>query len=240
MYESHSSSEPYDGHTQIERLYLCVSSLDIAPALDPALGEILRLLADVTRCELAYVEIDDYALGHAQYALPPGALRARVSRELLQRSIAECATVEATVPGDARRWREPSVALSTPIGAVLPIGALYVERAGPFTPFEKERLRSVARNLAKVWPSVRRGRKSLTGELQELKERRIRESMERHRGNIAEVARALGVSRTFVYRVLEQRVAARDSDAGRSYSNDTDQPDMKRDETQIASDHETE
>jgi hypothetical protein len=248
MYEgSHSRFEPHDALAlRIERLYLRLLRLASAPALDPALTEILRLLADVTRCELVYVEIAGsentplYWLGHATYALPPGELRSRVSRDILERAITERTTIEATVPGAERSWRGPSMALSTPIGTALPSGVLYVERAAPFAMIERERLESVARHLSSLSPVMRGAHQTLGDELRALKERRIRESMERHRGNIAEAARALGVSRTLIYRVLEPVVAGRDTDTERSHSIDTTTSDMERNETQIVSNRQLE
>jgi hypothetical protein len=203
MYDgSHSRSDPHPD-LRIERLYARLLRLDAAPSLDPALAEVLRLLAEVTRCDLVYVEITGsdgapaYVRGHATSALPPGALRARVPRDVLDRAITERVTIEV-VPR-AATWGRAATALCTPIGTVLPIGALYVESAAPVAPNERERVESVARHLSNV--SFRRSRQSLTEELRIVKERRIREAIERQ-GNIARAARVLGVSRTLIYRAL--------------------------------------
>lgn len=77
MYDSSHSRAAYELPSRIELLYQQLLDLEAAPALDPALAEILRLLADAVQCELVYVELsgrdgdDDYWLGHATFPLPP-------------------------------------------------------------------------------------------------------------------------------------------------------------------------
>lgn len=216
----------HDGLTlQVHRFYQRLLRLEAAPSFDAALREALRLLLNVASCELACVEIGDYWLGHAVYAMPPGALRARISREIFDRATREGETVTANVPGAAARWREGAVALCTPIGGVLPVGVLYVESAAPLASAETELVESLAYHLAAIYPAVLRARAPLADQLDALKTRQIREAMERHDGNIAEVARALRVSRTLVYRMLTT-VLPRDTDAGHVYCDDTNGPDM--------------
>ncbi len=197
------NDETHDGLAlQVDRMYQRLIRLGSADVFSLALREILRLLVSVTHCELVCVEIGEYWVEHATYELPPGALRDRISRELPERTIRERATVTANVRGAAARWHEGSVALCTPIGRVLPVGVLYAESATPLASFDKERLESVAYQLAAVYPALQ-ARAPLADQLHALKQRRIREAMDRHEGNIAEVARELGVGRTLVYRALE-------------------------------------
>lgn len=232
MYDrSHSRGELA---RRIELLYQRLLDLEAAPAFDPALAEILRLLADAVQCELVYVELfgsegDEYWLGHATFPLQPGVLRSRISRELVHRAVTERATVTADVPGAERRWREGAVAVSTPIGTDVPAGVLYVERMTPLAPPERERLESVARHLERVCPTMRAARQTLAARLHALKERCIRDEMRRRERNIAEVARALGVSRMLVYRVIG--VTSRDTERGKRLAARHRTPDMSRRET---------
>jgi hypothetical protein len=186
---------------QIHQLYQRLIRLESAPSFNAALREVLQLLAGVAQCELVCVEIGDYWLGHAVYALAPGVLRARISRALFERALHEGVTVTANVSGAAARWREGSVALCTPIGGELPVGVLYAESAEPLVSVERAYVESVAYQLAAVYPTALRGRAPLADQLRALKERRIREAMERHL-TIADAARDLRVSRALVYRVL--------------------------------------
>lgn len=235
MYDRSHSREAYELPRRIELLYQRLLDLEAAPAFDPALAEILRLLADAVQCELVYVElsgrdgVDDYWLGHATFPLPPGALRSRISRELVHRALTERATVTADVPGAERRWREGAVAVSTPIGTDFPTGVLYVERIAPLAPPERERLESVARHLERVCPTMRAARQTLAARLRALKERCIREEMQRRERNIAEVARALGVSRMLVYRVVG--ATSRDTAGEKRLATRQHTPDMSRGET---------
>jgi hypothetical protein len=179
---------------QIHQLYQRLIRLESAPSFNAALREVLQLLAGVAQCELVW-------LGHAVYALAPGVLRARISRALFERALHEGVTVTANVSGAAARWREGSVALCTPIGGELPVGVLYAESAEPLVSVERAYVESVAYQLAAVYPTALRGRAPLADQLRALKERRIREAMERHL-TIADAARDLRVSRALVYRVL--------------------------------------
>jgi hypothetical protein len=229
--------ESYDGlGFQLDSLYQRLIRLESAPAFSLALREVLRLLVRVTHCELVCVEIGEYWVGHATYALPPGALRGRLSREQLERTMRERTTITAKVPGAAARWREGSVVLCTPIGMVVPVGVLYAESATALTSVDKARIESVAYHLAAVYPVVQ-SRAPLADQLHALKQRRVREALDRHDGNIVLAARALSASRTLVYRTLTLNlgVAAQDTEAGHLSSDETDPPDMERGEPQIVS-----
>lgn len=216
--------ENYDGLAlQLDQMYQRLITLESAPAFSVALREVLRLLVGVTHCELACVEIGEYWVGHATHALSPGALRGRLSREHVERTLRERVTTTATVPGAAARWREGAVAVSIPIGMELPVGVLYVESATPLDSVDKHRVESVAYHLAAVYPAVQ-SRAPLADQLHALKQRRVREAMARNAGNIALAARALRASRTLVYRTLG--VAPEDTKTGHASTDATNAPDM--------------
>jgi hypothetical protein len=217
---------------QLDSLYQRLIKLESAPAFSLALREVLRLLVNATHCELVCVEIGEYWAGYATYALSPGALRGRLSRELVERTLRERMTITAKVRGAAARWREGSEAFCTPIGMMVPVGVLYAESAAPLSSVDTERIESVAYHLAAVYPAVQ-SRAPLAEQLDALKQRRVREAMDRHDGNIAEVSRVLRASRTLVYRTLD--VASRDTETGHVSSGETDPPDMERGATQIDS-----
>lgn len=212
----------YEPMLRLERLYQQLGRLEIAPAFETALGESLQLLAELTHCEVAYVEVDTFWVGRAPSDIPAAVLRARVSRDVVERTISGRAMVQARLTAAHHPWREPGHVLGTPISLLHTTGALYVESNAPFTSNEKERLLSVARALANAWMTSARRDRSLTEELQDIKERRIRAAMERHRDNIALVARSLGVSRTTIYRALGDAVAPADTPAGQLHRSDTD------------------
>jgi hypothetical protein len=204
------SLEPYDGLTlRIERLYQCLLELERAPELEPALLEILALLADVTRCSLAYVEVRRhpdgvpiYALGTVPDPRPRPVIGLSLSRGLLRAAFVRRTTVEATLPADLVLGREATVAVCAPLRRSRPIGCLYLESNGSFSSLDRQRIEVVARHLASVTALCSPGsRPTLRAQILHLQERRVGEALELHPDNLSHVARLLGVARSLVYRV---------------------------------------
>lgn len=113
---------------------------------------------------------------------------------------------DQTFPAGHLQRPERTGALCTPLGGGVPVGFLYVESSTWIAADDRERLETIAQHLGSIHVAISdRAQPPLRAQLRALQERLIREALERHRGNIAEVARELAVGRTLVYRTLKRR-----------------------------------
>ena len=212
----------------IERFYQRLSSIDSVVQLEPVLAEILELIVDVTKSDLAYFEVfgkgsvPRFSRCRTTSAETGDAIRARLSSRIIRRAVAERRTIGGGISfrgdeepvGEVARARQQvnGAVLCAPLGRHRPVGIVYLQTAHNFSPIDRERIECLARGLLRIVhrlpvPATAK-RRALAEEVRALQDLRIRQAMERHDGNIAGVARDLGVGRAFVYRALRRMSVA--------------------------------
>lgn len=220
----HADHEHFPDQIRLERFYQRLLSLDAVGDMEPILADALRFLAELSRARLIYLEIvgdDDDAptiwRGHAANAASVDSFREQISRGIVQRTLTEGRTIETSSAFLDERFAELSsvrhneigAVLCTPIGSRIPVGVVYVQGSRAFSAADRRRVDELARRVVRIVPRLTQGkpqaaRRPLVDETRELQDSRVREAMERHDENIAEVARELCVGRAFIYRVLRR------------------------------------
>jgi hypothetical protein len=168
-----------------------------SPELDPLLDAIAKIIA--VALDVDTVRIELFALGHPEVSLvgthaePNDSLQP----ERVQRSGATSISKDRT-------------SASIPIPGTDPPGSFHVARRDGLQP---DHLRFAERVATQLAPAACRlaappGRLGLGAEVRILKERRTIQALDRYGWNVAMAARALEVTRSFVYRVV-QRVRER-------------------------------
>jgi Nif-specific regulatory protein len=222
MSEARLAPTSSDDTGTVERFYQRLLSIDCVA--DPALvlDVILPLLAEITGAGLVFLELfgegsaPALCRGHTTTAEPIGSIRSKLSYGIVRQAVAEGRTITTSSAVHDERFLELSsvrqheigAVLCTPLGMHMPLGVIYLQRPVAFSECDRRRVEAFALRIARVAPRLLqpRGilRRPLLEDVRELQGRRVREAMERHDGNIAEVARELCVSRKFVYRALRR------------------------------------
>ncbi len=222
MFEASPAQSRRLDATAVERFYQSLLSLD--RVADPAFALVVAftLLAEITASRLAFLEIfgEDsvpaFCRGYTPAAESLGSIRSKLSYSIVRQAVAEGRTITtSSAVHDERfielasvRQHDLGAVLCTPLGMHLPLGAVYLQGSLAFSECDRRRLEAFALRVARVAPRLLQprstARRPLLEEVRELQGRRVRESLDRHDGNIAEVARELCVSRKFVYRALER------------------------------------
>jgi len=199
--------------------YRGLVALTVHDELESLLQAALLLVSQATASELAYIELQAehgprYA-GHCEGSNLE-TIRASISRGIISRALAErCSIDTSSAMSDARfqdlnsvRQHAIAAVLCVPIGGDPAIGVLYLQRAhgAPgFTRSHRERTEDLCvlldvflHRLVDRAPAY----VPLAEERDALRDRRIRQSLSRHKWNVTEAARELGVSRSLIYRLL--------------------------------------
>jgi Nif-specific regulatory protein len=134
--------------------------------LEPLLDDALQLVVECTAAERAYLELFDDERGGAAYWRGYGcsdadvdAIRARISRGIIARAIAEGRTVDTPSALEDERFAELKsvrrhsieAVLCAPVGTAPPLGVVYLQGrrgSGGFGPVDRERVELFARQLA--------------------------------------------------------------------------------------------
>jgi Nif-specific regulatory protein len=134
--------------------------------LHPLLDQALALIVSVTGATTAYLELYDDAAAaprdplfwraHSCSPADLAAIRASISRGIIARAIGDGRTVEtASAQGDPRfedlgsvRRNAIDAVLCAPVGTNPPIGVVYLQGRGPFSPDDRLRAELFARQLA--------------------------------------------------------------------------------------------
>jgi Nif-specific regulatory protein len=138
--------------------------------LEPLLDQALALIVSVTGATTAYLELYDdttaalsappreplFWRGHCCSPADLAVIRASISRGIIARAIGDGRTVEtASAQGDPRfedlgsvRRNAIDAVLCAPVGTSPPIGVVYLQGRGPFSPDDRQRAELFARQLA--------------------------------------------------------------------------------------------
>jgi transcriptional regulator of acetoin/glycerol metabolism len=172
-------------------LYRLLIDLPLRPELEPLLQRILELLVELSGGELAHLELAD-----ARTAVQLAAGRAPTAdEEILRRdAIAFARDREPLVTEPLPRHALPGV-LCVPIG---PRGAIFLQSATEFTAADRERAQLVVRVLAPRAADV-------------LERAAILRAIDAHQGNIAASARALGMARSQIYKLMAHYAIRRET-----------------------------
>jgi len=227
MYDApHAQAEHEADPADLERFYERLPSLDIVADPELVLADALSLLVGLTDSRFVYVEIvgDDSAptiwRGHVASCGPVDSIRSQISYGIVRRALTEGRTIETSsafrderfIELSSVRQNEIGAVICAPLGVRIPVGAVYLQGARAFSTADRRRVESLARRLVRIAPRLIQGkakiRRPLFDEIRELQDCRIREAVDRHDGNIAEVARELCVGRKFVYGVLARLTEA--------------------------------
>jgi GAF domain-containing protein len=214
-------TQPLDASC-IDRFYQSLLAIDCVA--DPArvLDVAFPLLAEITRSRLIFLElfgegsVPAFCRGYTPAAESIGSIRSKLSYGIVRQAVAEGRTITTSSAAHDERFielasvrqHEIGAVLCTPLGMHLPLGVVYLQGSTEFSECDRGRVEAFAQRIARVAPRLvdpsTTLRRPLLEEVRELQGRRVREAMDRHDGNIAEVARSLCVSRKFVYRALQR------------------------------------
>jgi len=139
-----------------------------------------------------------------------------ISRGIISLALAEGRSIRTASALHDERFRENGSvrqnqigsALCVPIGALVTIGAIYVQarKVAVLSLADVEDTELVASMLDLVLTRVARpGATTLSEAVRAFQSQRVREALERHNGNISAAAAELGVTRKFVYAVMRRR-----------------------------------
>jgi hypothetical protein len=203
----------------VERFYQCLLSIDCVAEPACFLDTALHLIVEITRSRLVFLElfgdggIATYCRGHTPTAESVGSIRSKISYGIVRRT-ERCTIETSSAVHDERfvelasvRQHEIGAVLCAPVGLRLPLGVIYMQSTAAYSTLDRQRVECLATRVARIAPRLTQSstlRRPLADEIRELQERRVCEAMDRHDGNIAEVARELGVGRAFVYTVLQR------------------------------------
>lgn len=222
MSEARHAASPRRDTETLERFYQCLLSIDAIA--DPArvLDIAFPLLAELTQSRLGFLElfgegsVPAFCRGYTPTAESIGSIRSKLSYGIVRQAVADGRTITTSSAVQDQRFielasvrqQEIGALLCTPLGMHLPLGVVYLQGSNAFSDSDRQRVEAFASRIARIAPRLVHPSatllRPLTDEVRELQARRVREAMERHDGNIAEVARALCVSRKFIYRVLQR------------------------------------
>jgi hypothetical protein len=190
---------PDPSETDLERFYRLAFELTNADIdLDPLVDEALAALVATTRATFGYLELrlreTTFVRGHCRQGRDNRDLLPLVSRDIRSRVAAERRSVVVNAG---------PFLLCVPIWNGDPRGWIYLEGRARFSELDLRRVEVLARTLGIVWFRLgRTERLPLAQELALLRERRIREAVRRHFGNVSRASRELPASRSRIYRVL--------------------------------------
>lgn len=165
-----------------------------AAEVEPLLEQALALVVEVTRAEVAYLELHDddpddaapprYWRGHHVTCAEAATIRESISRGIIARTLADGRTVETPSALDDTRFEdlgsvrrhEIQAVLCAPIGTAPPIGVIYLQgtvRPGGFDATDRQRLELFARQLAPIADRLLapRARAAVTDHTQEVRQR---------------------------------------------------------------------
>ena len=207
----------------MDRFYQSLLAIDCVADPERVLDVALALLAEITRSRLLFIElfgdgsVPAFCRGYTPASESIGSIRSKLSYGIVRQAVAEGRTITTSSAVHDKRFielasvrqHEIGAVLCTPLGMHLPLGVVYLQGSEAFSEHDQRRVEVFALRVARIASRLVRPstalRRPLRDEVRELQGRRVREAMERHDGNIAEVARALCVTRKFIYRVLERR-----------------------------------
>lgn len=202
-----------------EAFYRRVLELEAADDPAPLVTRALELLTRLCAAQLGHVELFAHD-GETPYRTSCGDAQ-RVSPEIIRVATVQRATLSITSAYNHPRFRHcpavlahaPRAVVCAPIGLAAAVGVVYIEgrdAPGPFSDLDRERIEVFARRLAVVAARIQLARPhahTLDDEVRWLEHRVAHASLQRHGGNVSSAARALGITRTRLYRILRRRAA---------------------------------
>ena len=205
-----------------ESFYRRLLELDTFSEPAPIVAESLQLVTELCGAQVGYIELFAHEPGvEATFRHMHGPPARRVAPEIIRAALEDRTTLNIASAHNHPRFRlEPIVTIATiravmctPIGVGVPIGAVYLEgrdQPGRFPDVDRERIELFARHLATAADRIctpARQRVTLDDEVRWLEHRMVRASLDRNGGNVTTAARALGITRTRLYRILRRGAA---------------------------------
>lgn len=210
------------GVTSAEKAQLLQRLVELAIGEGQSEAVVEQALADVIeacRAQVAYIELRDldgtvvFVRGAGRDKASVETLRAATSSTIAARVI-ETGLIERTVAIADPRFRDLDSVRRNAIAAVVcapiaapPNGVVYVQRSDDPVAFDNDELRLVelfAKVVAKSAIPQLASIHPLSADVEQTEARRIRATLERHKGDRSATADELGIGRTTLYRKLKR------------------------------------